>query len=412
MENRVVITGLGVVAPTGNDVKTFWNSVKEGKCGIDYIKAFDTSDCKVKVAAEVKDFDAKAKLGVKSAKRMDRFCQMAMVAADEAVVDSGLDLEAVDKERMGVIVGSGIGGFSTIEREFNNLFTKGTRMVSPFFVPMAIINMASGNISIKYGAKGLTNSCVTACASGSNAIGEAFRNIKHGYADIMIAGGAEAPITKLALSGFTNLKTLNSTNNIERSSIPFDKERAGFVMGEGAGILILESLEHAKKRNAKIYAEISGYGTTSDAYHITCPDPDGEGAAKAMALALKEGKVEADEVSYINAHGTSTEFNDKFETIAIKKVFGENAYNIPVSSTKAMTGHLLGAAGAIEAVISAKAISDSYIPATINYKVKDEDCDLDYVPNEGRNKELKYVLSNSFGFGGHNAVLLFKKWEE
>ena len=272
--------------------------------------------------------------------------------------------------------------------------------------------MASGNISIKYGAKGLTNSCVTACASGSNAIGEAFRNIKHGYADIMIAGGAEAPITKLALSGFTNLKTLNSTNNIERSSIPFDKERAGFVMGEGAGILILESLEHAKKRNAKIYAEISGYGTTSDAYHITCPDPDGEGAAKAMALALKEGKVEADEVSYINAHGTSTEFNDKFETIAIKKVFGENAYNIPVSSTKAMTGHLLGAAGAIEAVISAKAISDSYIPATINYKVKDEDCDLDYVPNEGRNKELKYVLSNSFGFGGHNAVLLFKKWEE
>ncbi|MDD6770532.1 MAG: beta-ketoacyl-ACP synthase II [Inconstantimicrobium porci] len=412
MENRVVITGLGVVAPTGNDVKTFWNSVKEGKCGIDYIKAFDTSDCKVKVAAEVKDFDAKAKLGVKSAKRMDRFCQMAMVAADEAVVDSGLDLEAVDKERMGVIVGSGIGGFATIEREFNNLFTKGTRMVSPFFVPMAIINMASGNISIKYGAKGLTNSCVTACASGSNAIGEAFRNIKHGYADIMIAGGAEAPITKLALSGFTNLKTLNSTNNIERSSIPFDKERAGFVMGEGAGILILESLEHAKKRNAKIYAEISGYGTTSDAYHITCPDPDGEGAAKAMALALKEGKVEADEVSYINAHGTSTEFNDKFETIAIKKVFGENAYNIPVSSTKAMTGHLLGAAGAIEAVISAKAISDSYIPATINYKVKDEDCDLDYVPNEGRNKELKYVLSNSFGFGGHNAVLLFKKWEE
>lgn len=412
MENRVVITGLGVVAPTGNDVMSFWESIKQGKCGIDYIKAFDTSDCKVKVAAEVKDFEPKEKLGVKSAKRMDRFCQMAMVAADEAVLDSGLDLDEIDKDRMGVIVGSGIGGFTTIENEFGHLFTKGTRMVSPFFVPMAIINMASGNISIKYGAKGISSSCVTACASGTHSVGEAFRTIKHGYADIMIAGGAEAPITKLALSGFTNLKTLNSSNNIERSSIPFDKERAGFVMGEGAGILILESLEHALKRNAKIYAEISGYGATSDAYHITCPDPDGEGAAKAIELALKEGNIDGSEVSYINAHGTSTEFNDKFETLAVKKVFGENAYNIPISSTKAMTGHLLGAAGAVESVICAKAIAESYVPATINYKVKDEECDLDYVPNVGRNKELKYVLSNSFGFGGHNAVLLFKKWEE
>lgn len=411
MENRVVVTGLGIVAPIGNDTNSFWNNIKEGLCGIDYIKAFDTSDCKVKIAAEVKGFDGKEKLGAKNAKRMDRFSQMAMVSADEAIKDSELDLDKIDKQRFGVIVGSGIGGFSTIEHEFGVLSTKGTKMVSPFFVPMSIINMAGGNIAIKYGAKGINTSCVTACASGTNSIGEAYRAIKHGYADIMIAGGTEAPITKLALSGFTNLKALNTTEDVNRASIPFDKERAGFVMGEGAGVLILESYEHAKARNANVYAEVVGYGATCDAYHITCPDPNGEGAAEAMKLAINEAGIEPAEVSYINAHGTSTEFNDKFETLAIKKVFGEAAYNIPVSSTKSMTGHLLGAAGAVESVICVKALEDGYIPATIGYKVKDEECDLDYVPNEGRYKNLKYALTNSLGFGGHNATLLFKKWE-
>lgn len=411
MTSRVVITGIGAITPIGNNVETFWNGIKEGVCGIDYIKSFDTTDYKVKIAAEVKDFDPKPVMGVKEARRADKFCQMAICASEEAINDSKLDLSSIDHTRFGVIVGSGIGGFSTIEKEFNTLMKKGPRMVSPFFVPMSIINMASGNIAIRYGAKGITNSSVTACASGTNSIGEAFRQIKHGYADIMITGGSEAPITPLSVAGFINLKALNQSNDIHRASIPFDNDRDGFVMGEGAGILVIESLEHAKKRNAKIYAEIVGYGATCDAYHITCPDPEGEGAKNSMLLAVNEAGIDKEEVSYINAHGTSTKFNDKFETIAIKKAFGDYAYKIPVSSTKGMTGHLLGAAGAVESIVCVKSLQEGYIPATIGYQNKDEDCDLDYVPNTGRHQELKYALSNSLGFGGHNASLLLKKWE-
>lgn len=411
MEKRVVITGLGAITPIGNNIKDFWNNSKNGVCGVDYIKAFDTTDYKVKIGAEVKDFNPEEMIDKKEAKRMDRFSQFAMVAAEEAIIDSKINVEELDKERFGVIVGSGIGGLGTIEKECENLFNKGPHRVSPLFVPMAIINMATGNIAIKYGAKGVSNASVTACASGTNSIGDAFRNIKYGYADVMIAGGAEAPITKLGVAGFTNLKALNATNDISRASIPFDKERSGFVIGEGAGIVVLESLEHAQKRGAKIYAEVVGYGTTCDAYHITSPSPEGEGATKSMELSMEEAGISKEEISYINAHGTSTPYNDKFETVAIKKVFGEYAYKIPVSSTKGMTGHLLGAAGGLEAVICAKALEEGYIPPTIGYKVKDEECDLDYVPNVGREAELKYVLSNSLGFGGHNATLIFKRWE-
>lgn len=410
MENRVVITGIGAVTPIGNDVNTFWENTKKGLCGIDEIKSFDTEQFTVKIAAEVKDFNPEEVLGAKEAKRMDRFCQMAMVAAEEAITASSLNLEEIDHDRFGVIIGSGIGGFKTIETEFNKIVKRGPKLVSPLFIPMAIINMASGNIAIKYGAKGVTNSCVTACASATNSIGEAFRNIKHGYADIMITGGAEAPINGLSVAGFTNLKALNTGNDPKRASIPFDKERNGFVMGEGAGILILENLEHAKKRGAYIYAEVVGYGSTCDAYHITSPDPEGTGAAKAISLAIKEANISKEDISYINAHGTSTPYNDKFETRAIKSVFGDYAKNIPISSTKSMTGHLLGASGAIEAIATVKALEKGFIPATIGYKVKDEECDLDYVPNEGREGDLKYALSNSLGFGGHNATLLLKKW--
>ncbi|GKX65403.1 beta-ketoacyl-ACP synthase II [Inconstantimicrobium mannanitabidum] len=411
MENRVVITGLGAVTPIGNNISDFWNNTKNGVSGVDYIKAFDTTDFKVKIGAEVKDFNPESVIDKKEVKRMDRFSQFALVAAEEAILDSKLNLDEIDKDRFGVLVGSGIGGLGTIEKECENLFTKGPNRVSPLFVPMAIINMATGNIAIKYGAKGISNASVTACASATNSIGDAFRNIKFGFADVMIAGGAEAPITRLGVAGFTNLKALNSNNDIERASIPFDKERSGFVIGEGAGIVILESLEHAQKRGAKIYAEVVGYGSTCDAYHITSPSPDGEGAAKAMELSIKEAGISKEEVSYINAHGTSTPYNDKFETIAIKRVFEDYAYKVPVSSTKSMTGHLLGAAGGIEAVLCTKALEEGFIPPTIGYKVPDEECDLDYVVNEGRKAELKYVLSNSLGFGGHNATLLFKRWE-
>lgn len=411
MENRVVITGLGALTPIGNDVNTFWEHAKEGVCGIDEITLFDTSDSKVKIAGEVKNFNPEEKINKKECRRLDRFSQMALIATEEAINDAKLDVEKVDSNRFGIILGSGIGGLTTIEKQAEALAVKGPRRVSPFFIPMSIANMACGNIAIKYGAKGITNTCVTACASSNNAIGDAFRDIKYGYADVMITGGAEAPITKLGIAGFSNLKTLSTTEDPKRASIPFDKERNGFVMGEGSGILILESLEHAKKRGAHIYAEIIGYGATSDAYHVTSPDPEGSGAARSMELAIEEGKINKSDVSYINAHGTSTAYNDKFETIAIKKVFGEEAYKIPVSSTKSMTGHLLGASGSIEAVLCVKALEDSFIPPTAGYKVKDEECDLDYVPNVGRKADIKYALSNSFGFGGHNATLLFKKWE-
>ncbi|AQM59443.1 beta-ketoacyl-ACP synthase II [Clostridium baratii] len=411
MERRVVITGMGALTPIGNSVKEFWNNAKEGKNGIDYVTLVDKDEVSVKVVGEVKNFDAAEAVGKKESKRLDRFSQFALACADEAIKSSGLDLDNVDKNRIGVLVGSGIGGFSTIETEITKMAT-GSKRVSPFFIPMAISNMAAGNISIKYGLKGPSTAVVTACATGTNGIGEAFRQIKHGYADIMLAGGVEAPITKIGIEGFNSLKALNTSNDPKIASIPFDSERSGFVMGEGAGILVLESLESAKKRNANILAEIVGYGSTCDAYHITSPDPDGEGASRAMTQAIEEAKINKEEVSYINAHGTSTKLNDKFETIAIKRTFGEYAYKIPVSSTKSMTGHLLGAAGAIEAIICIEALRDNFVPPTIGYRNKDEDCDLDYVPNVGRNHEVNYALTNSLGFGGHNATLLFKKWNE
>ncbi|MBB6697732.1 beta-ketoacyl-ACP synthase II [Clostridium algidicarnis] len=407
---RVVITGMGAITPIGNNVKDFWDSIKRGQCGIDFIKTFDTSDFKVKLAGEVKNFKPEDYIDAKQVKRMDRFCQLAMVASKEAVEDSKLNLQNIDKEKLGVIVGCGIGGMSTIETQEERLLNKGPSRVSPMLIPMIISNMAAGNIAIEYGAKALCNTIVTACASGTNGIGEAFHSIKLGMADIIIAGGTEAAITPLSVAGFISLTALTKNQDKNKASIPFDKNRDGFVMGEGAGMVVLESLESAEKRGAKIYAEVVGYGTTCDAYHITSPAPNGEGAARAIKMALKEGNIKADKVSYINAHGTSTPYNDKFETVAIKWVFGEKAYEIPVSSTKSMTGHLLGAAGAIEAIICVKAIEDSFVPPTIGYTTPDEECDLDYVPNKGRKKELEYVLSNSLGFGGHNAVLLFKKW--
>jgi 3-oxoacyl-[acyl-carrier-protein] synthase II len=411
MERRVVITGMGALTPIGNDVNTFWNNAKSGKLGIDFITLIDLDLIDVKIAAEVKDFDADTLIGKKESKRLDRFAQFGLVASDEAIKNSGIDLEKEDLDRFGVMLGSGIGGFETIETECTKMATGKSKRVSPFFVPMTIINLGAGNVAIKHGLKGPCTSAVTACATGTNNIGDAFRTIKHGYADVMLAGGAEAPITRLGVSGFGSMKALNSDNNPKRASIPFDKERSGFVMGEGAGLVVLESLEHAEARGANIIAEIVGYGSTCDAYHITSPAPDGSGAAKAMKDAINEAGIKPEDVSYINAHGTSTPLNDQFETAAIKKAFGEVAYKIPISSTKSMTGHLLGAAGAIEAIICAKALQEGFIPPTIGYETKDEELDLDYVPNVGRKQELEYALTNSLGFGGHNATLLLKKWK-
>lgn len=412
MERRVVVTGMGAITPLGNSVDSFWNGIKEGICGVNEIKAFDTTEQKVRLAAEVKDFIPEQYIDRKEVRRMDRYCQFALAAAQQAVENSKLDLDKVNKERLGVIVGSGIGGLATIEEQTIKLHEKGPTRVSPFFIPMSISNMAAGNIAIRFGAKGICTSVITACASATNSIGEAFRNIKFGYSDIMIAGGAEASITPLGIAGFASMNALSKNEDPKRASIPFDKAREGFVMGEGAGILILEELDHALARGAKIYGEVVGYGSTCDAYHMTSPSPEGEGAARAMELAITEGNISKEEVSYINAHGTSTPYNDKFETVAIKRLFGEQAYKVPVSSTKSMTGHLLGAAGGIEAIVAIKAVEENYIPATIGYENVDEDCDLDYVVNTGRNQEVNCVLSNSLGFGGHNAVLLFKKWIE
>ena len=410
METRVVITGMGALTPIGNDVDTFWNNAKEGKSGIDFITLVDNNLIDVKVAGEVKGFDPEPIISKKECRRLDRFEQFGIVAADQALKNSGLDLEKEDLDRIGVSIGSGIGGLETIENECGKLATGKSKRVSPFFVPMSIVNLVAGNVAIKYGLRGPCTSIVTACATGTNSIGESFRTIKHGYADVMVAGGAEAPITRIGVGGFHGMKALNSHNDPKRASIPFDKERSGFVMGEGAGVLVLESLEHAQKRGAKIYAEVVGYGSTCDAYHITSPAPDGSGAAKAMELAIKEAGITPNDISYINAHGTSTQLNDKFETIAIKKVFGEDT-KVPVSSTKSMTGHLLGAAGAIEAIICAKAVEEGFIPPTIGYEVPDEELDLDYVPNEGRKQDVEYALTNSLGFGGHNATLVIKKWK-
>lgn len=411
MERRVVITGMGAVTPIGNNVSEYWNSLKNGVNGIDVITSFDITDSSVTLAAEVKNFDPKEKLDPKEARRMDRFCQFAMVSAKEAVESSGLDLNEIDPYRFGVIVGSGIGGLNTLEQEHVKMLEKGVKRVNPILIPMIISNMAAGNIAIKYGAKGVCTNIVTACATSNQCIGEAYQNIKYGNSDVILAGGAEASITPLAIAGFANLTALSKESDRNRASIPFDKERHGFVMGEGAGIVVLEELEHAKKRGATIYAEIVGYGSTCDAYHMTSPAADGEGAVRAMQACLDQAGIDASSVDYINAHGTGTPINDKIETIAVKTVFKEHANKVAISSTKSMTGHLLGAAGAVEAIACVKAIEEDFIPATINYQVADEECDLDIVPNAGRKKTVNYAMTNGFGFGGHNATLLLKKFQ-
>ena len=411
MERRVVITGLGAITPIGNNTKEFWEGIKAGKCGIDEITHFDTTNFKVKLAAEVKGYNPEEYFDRKAAKRLDTFSQFAIIAAKEAWKDSKLDREKENMERVGVIVGSGIGGLETMEKEMANIHEKGPDRVSPMFIPMNIANMAAGNVAIELGVKGESISMVTACASGTHCIGESFRMIKNGYQDIVISGGTEAAITPIGIAGFTNIKALSQATDKNRASIPFDKERSGFVMGEGAGIVILEELEHAKSRNAKIYAEVVGYGATSDAYHITSPAPEGEGGARAMKIAMEEANVKPEEITYINAHGTSTHLNDSCETEAIKTALGEASKKVMVSSTKGNTGHLLGAAGGVEAVVCAKSVEEGFVPATINYKVPDEECDLDIVPNEGRKVDVKYAMSNSLGFGGHNATILLKKYE-
>ena len=413
MERRVVITGMGAVTPLGSTVEDYWKGLKEGVCGIDFIKKFDTTDYKVKIAAEVKGFDAEKYMNKKDVKRNDLYAVYGLAAAIQAFEDSGMDMEKEDATRIGVIVGSGIGGLMTMEEQVIRMHDKGPSRVSPLFIPMTISNMAAGNIAIRLGAKGTCENIVTACATGTNCIGTAYRDIKHGYMDACITGGAEASICEIGVSGFTSLTALSDSPDPKDACKPFDKERNGFVMGDGAGILILEELEHAKARGAKIYGEVVGYGATGDAYHMTAPCPDGEGAARAMTLAMDEAGITPDQVDYINAHGTSTHANDAGETAAIKLAFGDVAKKVAISSTKSMTGHLLGAAGAIEAIACIKALEEGFLPPTINYKNPDEECDLDYIPNEGRKApEAMYAISNSLGFGGHNGVLCFKKWSE
>ena len=413
MDRRVVVTGMGAVTPLGCTVDTFWEGLKNGKCGIDLIQKFDTTDFKVKVGAEVKDFDPELYMSKKDVKRNDPYAVYALAAAVQAFDDSGLDMEKEDAAKVGVIVGSGIGGLMTMQEQVIRLHEKGPSRVSPLFIPMTISNMAAGNIAIRLGAKGVCENIVTACATGTNCIGTAFRDIKHGYLDACIAGGAEASISEIGVAGFTNLTALSTTEDPKDACKPFDKDRNGFVMGDGSGILILEELEHAKARGAKIYGEIVGYGATGDAYHMTAPCPDGDGAARAIRLAMDEAGITPEQVDYINEHGTSTHANDAGETAAIKLALGDAAAKVAVSSTKSMTGHLLGAAGAIEAIACVKALEEGFLPPTINYHTPDEECDLDYIPNEGRVvPEAQYALSNSLGFGGHNGVLCFKKWDE
>lgn len=412
MKRRVVITGLGAITPIGNSIESFWNSVKEGKNGIDNITFFDTTEFKVKVAAEVKDFKAEDYISKKDAKRLDRYTQLALVAAKECIKDSNIDLEKVDRERFGVIFGSGIGGLTTMEKQIRTLEVKGPSRVGPLTIPQSISNMAAGSIAIEFGILGTCLSVTTACATSTHCIGEAYRSIKDGYLDRAIVGGSEASINEFGISAFQSLTALSKSEDRNRASIPFDKDRNGFVMGEGAGALLLEDLESALARGVKIYGEVVGYGTTCDAYHITSPSSDGDGAYRAMRDAIKDANISPSEISYINAHGTSTEINDKVETIAIKKAFGDSSREVYVSSTKAMTGHLLGAAGAIEAIICIKSLEEDFIPANINYLNPDEECDLNIVINEGKKEEVEYTLSNSLGFGGHNGTVIFKKWRE
>ena len=408
---RVVITGLGAVTPVGLTAAESWQAVRSGVCGIGPITQFDASSQKVALAAEVKGFDADALLGKQEAKRMGRFTQFAMVSAREALANSGLNTETEDLDRCGVIVSSGIGGLSITEAEHDRGLARGWDRVSPFYIPTAICNMAAGQIAIDTGFRGMCTCPVTACAGGTNAVGDAFHYIRDGYADVMLCGGTEAAVTPLASGGFTSMKALSQATDPNRASIPFDAERSGFVLGEGAAILVLEELQHALDRGAHIYAEFVGYGATCDAYHMTAPRPDGSGGAKAMAMAIADAGITPDQVDYINAHGTSTHLNDAGETAAVKTVFGDHARKLAMSSTKSMTGHMLGAAGAVEAMFTALSLRDGYMPATIHYSVPDPECDLDVVPNEGREAQLRYALSNSLGFGGHNGSILLKKWE-
>lgn len=412
MKRRVVITGLGAVTPVGNTVDEFWNSIKAGKVGIGEITKFDTTDYKVKIAAEVKGFAAKERMDFKAAKRMEPFSQYAVAAAKEACEDAGFDISAEDPYRCGVIIGSGIGSLQQIEKQYTTILEKGPGRVNPLMVPLMISNMAAGNVSIQLGLKGKCTNVVTACATGTNCIGDAYRAIQYGDAEVMFAGGTESCICPTGIAGFTALTALTTSTDPERASIPFDKDRSGFVLGEGAGVVVLEELEHARRRGARIYAELSGYGSTGDAFHITSPAEDGSGAAKAMEYAMNEAGISPREVQYINAHGTGTHHNDLFETYAIKKAFGDAAYDVIINSTKSMIGHLLGAAGAVECVVCVKSIQDGFIHQTVGTEVADEGCDLNYAIGAPIEKEIRYAMSNSLGFGGHNAALLLRKYEE
>ena len=409
---RVVITGLGAVSPIGNDVNTVWNSIEQGVCGIAPITHFDTSDYKVKLAGEVKDLDMEAYFSKRDLKFNDRFTQFARIVSKQAMIDAGFEKDPDDAMRFGCMIGSGIGGIDTIEQASKTLEGRGPSRVSPFFIPMSLANLAAGQVAIDWGLKGATSCVVTACAAASNAIGEAFHRIRDGYEDVMLTGGSEAAITPLAIAGFQSMRALHTGEDANRASIPFDADRSGFVMGEGAGALVLEELEHAKARGAKIYAEIVGYGASCDAHHITAPLDDGSGGAQAMVQAIKDAKILPENIDYINAHGTRTPLNDKTETAAVKAAFKEHAYQLAMSSTKSNTGHLLGASGAIEAIISIKALQNSLIPPTIHYQNPDAQCDLDIVANTPRKQDIRYAMSNSLGFGGHNASLIFKKWED
>ncbi|WP_100403325.1 beta-ketoacyl-ACP synthase II [Bacillus sp. FJAT-42315] len=411
-KRRVVVTGLGIVSPVGSSLEEAWANVLSGVSGVKPLTRVNPDDYPAKVAAEINDFDPEQFMDKKEARKMDRFTQFAVAAAKMAVKDADLTIDETNAERIGVWVGSGIGGMETFENQFKTFLERGYRRVSPFFVPMMIPDMATGQVSIQLGAKGVNSCTVTACATGTNSIGDAFKVIQRGDADAMVTGGSEAPITQMSMAGFCANTALSTNPDPKTASRPFDANRDGFVMGEGAGILVLEELEHALKRGAKIYAEIVGYGSTGDAHHITAPAPGGEGGARAMQIALNDGGISPEDVDYINAHGTSTPYNDKFETMAIKEVFGDHAKQLSISSTKSMTGHLLGAAGGVEAIFTALAIKNDMIPPTINYETPDVECDLDYTPNESRKKEVRVAISNSLGFGGHNATIALRKYNQ
>jgi 3-oxoacyl-[acyl-carrier-protein] synthase II len=413
MKHRVVITGLGVVSPIGNDINTFWNNLIAGTSGVGPITSFDASEFPTRIAAEVKDFDPLNYIDKKEARRTDRFIQFAIAASKMALAHAGIDMAKEDPTRVGVYIGSGIGGLNTLEEQHRTLLERGPKRVSPFFIPMMIANMASGQVSISIGAKGPNSSAVSACATGTHSIGDAFKILQRGDADVMIAGGTESTISPLAFAGFSSMGALSRRNDEpQKASRPFDAERDGFVMGEGSGVLVMETLEHALKRGADIIAEVVGYGMTGDAYHLTSPAPEGEGAKRSMMMAMRDAGLKPEDIDYINAHGTSTDLNDKFETMAIKSAFGEHAYKLAISSNKSMIGHLLGAAGGVEAVATALTLKHQIIPPTINYEHPDPECDLDYVPNEARKAVVRAALSNSLGFGGHNATIALKRYED